>query len=390
MADGEAKAGRLWRFPNSVAVSTGRPSARTIITAVLVAAAVAFFGWVLLVDDPDGGEPVAVLPLGGAAGPQTSGDGTAPPSSGQLRSSVENADTGEVSDGRPLPTRIMPTSGAVIREIGDDGRPVTIASADAALTERGPHGAIPRIAEDGRMPAKIYARPAPNLADGAPRIAIVLGGLGLSVSATEDAVRRLPGTISLAFAPYGRDLARITSNAAQDGHELLLQIPLEPFDYPDNDPGPHTLLTSLPERQNIDRLHWVMSRFIGYAGVMGYMGARFVTAERALEPILTDVRDRGLIYVDDGSVPQTAVPAISDRLGLMNTRADVVIDATPRRDDIDRALSELEALALNRGHAIGVADALPVTVQALEAWIRDIERRGIVLVPLTSIAFDNR
>lgn len=284
----------------------------------------------------------------------------------------------------------MPTSGAIIREIGNDGRPVTVASADPGLKDRGPHGPLPRIADDGRIPAKIYSRPAPALPDSAPRIAIVLGGLGLSVSATEDAVRRLPGAISLAFAPYGRDLARITANAAQDGHELLLQIPLEPFDYPDNDPGPHTLLTDLPERQNLDRLHWVMSRFIGYAGVMGYMGARFVTAERALEPVLTEVRDRGLVYVDDGSVPQTTVPSISDRLGLLNARADIVIDAEPRRDAIDQALSQLEALALSRGHAIGVADALPVTVQSLEAWIREVESRGIALVPLTSIAFDNR
>ena len=69
---------------------------------------------------------------------------------------------------------------------------------------------------------------------------------------------------------------------ASEGHEVLLQAPMEPFDYPDNDPGPQTLLTSLTPEQNVDRLHWLMSRFQGYVGIAGSMGARFTASEQAL------------------------------------------------------------------------------------------------------------
>ena len=58
----------------------------------------------------------------------------------------------------------------------------------------------------------------------------------------------------------------LVARARGEGHEVLLQVPMEPFDYPDNDPGPQTLLTSLDAGQNIDRLHWLMSRFQGYVG----------------------------------------------------------------------------------------------------------------------------
>ena len=52
----------------------------------------------------------------------------------------------------------------------------------------------------------------------------------------------LPGAVSLGFAPYGDDLERDAAQAREAGHEMLLQAPMEPFDYPANNPGPHTLL----------------------------------------------------------------------------------------------------------------------------------------------------
>ena len=85
---------------------------------------------------------------------------------------------------------------------------------------------------------------------------------------------------------------------------------MEPFDYPDNDPGPQTLLTSLTPDQNIDRLHWLMSRFQGYVGIVSYMGARFTASEPALAPVLRETAKRGLIYVDDGASPRSVAGQI--------------------------------------------------------------------------------
>ena len=92
---------------------------------------------------------------------------------------------------------------------------------------------------------------------------------------------KLPGAVTFAFQPYGPDVEALATKARADGHELLLQTPMEPFDYPDNDPGPQTLLTTLPAEQNLDRLTWLMSRFQGYVGIANQMGARFTSSEAA-------------------------------------------------------------------------------------------------------------
>ena len=168
---------------------------------------------------------------------------------------------------------------------------------DPKLLETTRHGSIPKIGPDGTRPSARYAHPRqvpPNKKD-VPVIAIVVGGLGISASGTADAFAKLPATVTFAVAPYGADLEKLAEHARADEHEVLLQVPMEPFDYPDNDPGPQTLLTSLSTEQNIDRLHWLMSRFQGYVGVMSYMGARFTASEPALAPVLQDAAKRGLI-----------------------------------------------------------------------------------------------
>src|SRR5262249_44819953 len=154
--------------------------------------------------------------------------------------------------------------------------------------------------------------------------------------------------------------------------------------YPDNDPGPQTLLTTLDAGQNVDRLHWLMSRFQGYVGIANYMGARFAASEQALAPVLREAAKRGLIYVDDGSSPRSLASQIAGANNLAFAKADVILDTVPVPADIDRALARLEAIARDRGTAVGTAGALPVSIDRIVRWAKAAESRGVVLVPITA------
>src|SRR5262249_20893547 len=208
-------------------------------------------------------------------------------------------------------------------------------------------------------------------------------GLGISSTATGEALK-LPRAVSLAFAPYGSDLDRIASRARGEGHEILLRLPMEPFDYPDNDPGPQTLLTSLAPEQNTDRMHWLMSRFQGYVGVANYMGSRFTSNDTALTPMLREVAKRGLMYLDDGSSPRSLAGQIAGSNGLPFAKASVVLDAVPTPSEIERALARLETMARDGGVAVGVATALPVSIAHLAKWAKSAQSRGFMLVPISA------
>ena len=196
----------------------------------------------------------------------------------------------------------------------------------------------------------------------APRIALIVSGLGISANATSAAIANLPGAVTLSFVPYGTDVISLVGRARAAGHEVLLQVPMEPFNYPDNDPGPQTLLTSLTPPQNIERLHWLMSRFQGYVGLANTMGARFTASEPSFAPIMHEAAKRGLIFVDDGSNPRSVAGRIAGANNLPFAQADVVIDAVPTPEEIDRALGRLEMTARERNLAVGIASALPVSI----------------------------
>jgi uncharacterized protein len=272
--------------------------------------------------------------------------------------------------------------GSVVIRI-PDAAPRLEPAPDPRLVERTRFGLLPIVGADGARPAQVYARPAPVKAG--PAVAIVVGGLGIGEGATLEAVAKLPPAVTLAFAPYGGDLERFVAQAREDGHEVMLQVPMEPFDYPRNDPGPHTLTVRAKPQENIERLHWVMGRFTGYTGLVTFMGARLTAEEAALAPILQEAAGRGLLILDDGSSSRSAIRT-GATAQVPTLRAQAVLDAVPRADAVDRELSKLEEAARERGFAIGTASALPMSVDRIARWAKALEGRGVELVPVSALA----
>ena len=261
------------------------------------------------------------------------------------------------------------------------------AASDRRLIEQTPHGPIPRIGADGARPSEVYARPAVSsggLTQGSPRIALLVGGMGLAPRATESAIANLPGAVTLGFAPYGADLAHETARAREAGHEIVLQIPMEPFDFPRDNPGPHTLLAGAGKAANIDNLTWLMSRFTGYAGVANFLGGKLTADAKALTPVLHEIAARGLFYIDDGTSAQSLAMTLAPGQALAAARADVILDSTAEPDAIEAALGRLEAIARDKGVAIGVASALPPSIAIIGRFARALEARGIALIPLSA------
>src|SRR6202012_4866544 len=204
-----------------------------------------------------------------------------------------------------------------------------MAGIDPRLLEKSRYGMIP-VASDGLNPFPVYAADADRVkAAKMPVVAIVVGGLGVGAAKTADAIVKLPPAVTLAFTPYGSDPTKLAEQARAQRHEILLQVPMEPFDYPDNDPGPQTLLTSLAPEQNLDRLYWHLSRFQGYAGVANFMGAKFEVTNAAMQPIIQEMAKRGLAYFDDGISPRSIAATLAEAQPMPFAKADISIDQVP-------------------------------------------------------------
>lgn len=256
---------------------------------------------------------------------------------------------------------------------------------DPGLSEPDKNGVLPIVGRDGRKPWRVYARPF-DATDPRPRIAIVISGLGQSEATTEMAIQSLPGSVTFAFNPYGERLDYWAAKARAAGHEVLLLVPMEPVNYPANDPGPETLLTTLPAAQNRERLHWSMERFAGYVGILNLAGSQYTTAVESLRPTLTEIRDRGLMFVDARSSIRSAAFRIAGELDLPRALNNRFIDVQASRADIDRRLDELVKIASTSGFAVGVGQPLPATIERVAVFVREADSRGLAIAPVSAIA----
>jgi polysaccharide deacetylase 2 family uncharacterized protein YibQ len=278
-------------------------------------------------------------------------------------------------------------SGALIIQVPEALGLQMAPAPDKRLVDKGPYGPLPKIGADGARPLQVYARPLPaatKLPANAPRIAIVIGGMGISQTATDHAIETLPGAVTLAFAPYGTDVGSLAAKARARGHELLLQVPMEPFD-PGQTPGPRTLQTGFGADQNLDHLHWAMSRFQGYVGITNYMGAKFTALDASLVPIEREVARRGLLWLDDGSSARSVAGDVGGDLGLNFLQAQVSLEGMSR-EAAEAALVRVEKQAREKGSAIVVATGLPASVDRLADFAQGLERKGMALVPLSALA----
>jgi len=375
-------------------------TAMQLLAVLLGLFLVSFAGFAIFNKDPLGGEPMTRIAIGE---PKATDEKPAASGHGQDGKHEDSKQEGR-HDTKEAPkqageqktvTMIDGSTGArhdvVIGagETADKGEaasapPPVMVGIDPKLLEKSRYGMIP-VATDGLKPFNVYAADSDRAkAAKMPVVAIVIGGLGVGAAKTTDAIMKLPAAVTLAFTPYGSEPGKLAERARAQRHEIFLQIPMEPYDFPDNDPGPQTLLTSLTADQNMDRLYWHLSRMQGYAGLTNFMGARFVATDAAMQPIIREAAKRGLGFFDDGSSPRSIAPQAAASVAMPFGKGDIAIDVVPTPAEIDRALNKLESAARERGTAIGTASALPVSIERIGAWARTLGDRGILLVPLTT------
>ena len=370
-----------------------RPSALVTAYAAMLVAYAGTGAWLVHQKSPFAGEPIITAQIPALETVQTakpmviSNSKDAAPDA----SDIETAATDTVDTPVPEATKQKITKLDSHVTIITNSRPVLIKAPVEAVSEKTEQGFLPRIAANGKKPSEVYAKPVGlnTIHSDSPKIVIILGGMGLNEKLTRQAITDLPANVTFAFAPYGNNLQAQVDKARDEGHEVFLQLPLEPVGFPGTNPGPKTLLADGDGATNLDSLYWHLTRFSGYAGVVNYMGGKFLSAPKAVKSLLLELKHRGLAFIEDGSLPMSATDQVATSMGISVRHATVQIDQNADAASITAALEDLEKQASGGGIAIGTGSGLEITVQAVKDWARDAESRGIEIIPATA-AFKGR
>ncbi|MBI3453972.1 MAG: divergent polysaccharide deacetylase family protein [Rhodospirillales bacterium] len=286
------------------------------------------------------------------------------------------------ADSAAVPPGVPPAPEAAPPALQPPGPSAMLRPPPATPRETKPRDAGPR--EAGPQPWVRFARPF-DANDRRPRIAVVINDLGLSSAATDAAIQQLPADVTLAFSAYAEGLDHWVNLARAASHEVLINLPMEPTNFPVNDPGPQTLLTSLTPQQNLERLDWALARASGFVGVTNFMGSRFTASAEAMRPVLVALNERGFVFLDSRATPRSVAPRLAKEIGLPRAVSDRVIDQEASRLAIDARLAEIEKIARETGAAVATGYPYPVTFERLANWLPTLEGKGLVLAPITAV-----
>ena len=173
--------------------------------------------------------------------------------------------------------------------------------------------------------------------------------------------------------------------AKQDGHTVLVEIPLEPVNR-SRDPGPLTLRVADSPQQNIERLDRALAMIPVAEGASSYLGARFNAEEHAVGPLVSALASRNLMLFENEPTARSRFQEISGRAHLPYAAGIVKFDRNRSGNAIRASLDALEKQARRRGSAVGVGTALRSTISTVALWAKEAEKRGVRLVPITEVA----
>jgi len=300
-----------------------------------------------------------------------------------------------VSDPRrgPAPSLDLPPEDP-LRPLAPDEAPPASAPLLPALPAPVPpaeQGALPPDSPDGLPLWRRNALAAPATG-GRPMVAVVIDDMGVDQRHSLEAVA-LPGPLTLAYLPYGRDLAQQTAAARRAGHELMVHVSMQPQSRSGlsgqaesgGDPGPNALTVGLPPEEIRRRLDWALSQFGGYVGINNHMGSGFTANRPGMGVVIGELKRRGLLFLDSRTTPSSVGEALAAEAGLPHATRNVFLDNVQTPAEVRTRLAELERIAKARGSAIAIGHPHEATLMVLRDWLPGMTGRGLALVPLSTI-----
>ena len=246
----------------------------------------------------------------------------------------------------------------------------------------------PRAPADRKLRDPLAARsasPASPTSVSAPRVAVIIDNLGARRDVF-DPLRDIRRPLTVAILP-GLPLSEWTAReAAQAGMEVILDLPMEPYRFPEVDPGPGALLMAMGPQELQAQVGAHLASVPGAVGVTNHMGSRMTEDRTRMRTVLEVLAGRRLFLVDGLASNLSVAYDEAKALGLRAGRRQIVVDHAAGEAGDRVRWDEVAWWAERRGEVIVIAHGHPLTAGLLREYVPRWEARGIRLVPVSQLA----
>lgn len=218
------------------------------------------------------------------------------------------------------------------------------------------------------------------------RLALILDDFGASLSHV-DRCLALPNQITFAVIPRLADSARVAREAQARGFDVFLHQPMEPHNYPKENPGKYGIYIG----QSAEEVAAILTENISsigvpIAGVNNHMGSR-ATESREIMTAFFAAFPRRLIFLDSRTSSNSVAYDLARAHGVLALKNNGFLDAVMEKSSVEAAFDQLVKIARSRGFAIGIGhvQSLP-TLEVLEERLPRLAESGVSLVRLRDLA----
>ena len=216
-----------------------------------------------------------------------------------------------------------------------------------------------------------------------PLVAIIIDDLGYD---KKIAIKfsKLNAVLTFSILPHSPFQKTIAHLSREKGFDIMLHLPMEPVEYPDVNPGPGTLLTSMTPDQLTRQLENDLDAVPFIKGVNNHMGSKMTAASSQMYQIFSILKKRGLYFVDSRTSAETLCKPSARLFQIPFAQRDVFLDHVATVEFIRKQLNELVRIAQHNGYAVGIGHPHSLTYQVLREMLPELQKK-VRLVPASEI-----
>lgn len=216
-----------------------------------------------------------------------------------------------------------------------------------------------------------------------PLVAIIIDDLGYDKKIAEK-LSNLDANITFSILPHSPFQNSIARLSKDKGLETMLHLPMEPIEYPNVDPGPGTLLTSMTPDQLIHQLKENLKALPHVKGVNNHMGSKMTAESNQMYQIFSILKKKDLYFVDSRTSAQTLCKPSARLLQIPFAQRDVFLDHLQEPQFIRKQIKELIRIARRNGSAVGIGHPHSTTYKVLREMLPEL-KKAVQLVPASKI-----
>ena len=217
-----------------------------------------------------------------------------------------------------------------------------------------------------------------------PRVAIIVDDLGADLAVMQDFLNLHPN-LTAAVLPNVPNARAAAELAHADGREVLLHVPMEPRDYPTDDPGEKALMVDLSTAEVQHRLRAYLQTVPWVVGANNHMGSRFTASREGMRGALQILKEQGLFFVDSRTTADSVAIIEAEQLGVAHAERDLFLDNDINEEAIRRQIRRLIEIATEQGSAIGICHPHLETYAALKKETPGFAAAGVSLVAVSAL-----